>query len=148
VNTPIDFGGGVFSMKDGQTASADVVLTLYQGTNNTGTLLRQVTLTHTAFCTGFQNCGNFDYHPFVFSTTYAMTTGVNYFLALTSSAPDTQSDAYFIKNNGSFAASDTVPTTLTPSPFVGITSVPEPATMLLSGFGLVALGLIGRRTRR
>lgn len=148
VNTPIDFGGGVFSMKDGQTASADVVLTLYEGADNTGTILRQVTLSHTAFCTGFANCGSFDYHPFVFSTPYAMTTGTNYYLALTSSAPDTQSDAYFIKNNGRFAASDTVPTPLTPSPFVGVTAVPEPSTMLLSGIGLVALGVLGRRTRR
>jgi hypothetical protein len=150
VNTPTDLAGGSFTMKDGSSTSADIKLTLYQGTDATGTVLRQVTLDHTTFCTGVGNCGQFDWHPFVFSTSYQLQVGVSYFVALTSTAVDTQSTAYFIKDDGSFyAASDTVGTAANPNPFTGgAAPVPEPSTMLLSGIGLVALGICSRKLRR
>src|SRR5579863_2821409 len=49
-NIDFSFGGGLFQMKDGQTASDDVLLSLYQGTDATGTLLGTLTLSNTAFC--------------------------------------------------------------------------------------------------
>lgn len=106
-NTPFDLGGGLFEMKDGPSTAADVVLSLYQGSNNAGTLLGQVILTNTAFCAQVANCQAFNTHSFLFTSPIALSAGTTYFAALTSVAPDTQSTAYFIKAQRSFMLTGT-----------------------------------------
>ncbi len=93
-------------MKDGTSTTANVVLSLYQGTSASGTLLGSLNLTHTAFCSApvsavpVANCGQFNDRKFQFSPTILLTAGTTYFVTLTSTAPDVQSEAYFIKSGG------------------------------------------------
>ncbi|HUS07219.1 MAG TPA: PEP-CTERM sorting domain-containing protein [Bryobacteraceae bacterium] len=145
-NVAFDFGGGLFTMKDGSGTSANVTLSFYQGVNASGTLLGTVPLTVTSFCAQVSNCGQFAFHQFFFATPIPMAAGTTYFAALTSPALDTQSTAYFIKNNTYFI-SDQAGTAIQPSP-VSFTAVPEPASLALVGFGSLLLwGVRSRRSR-
>ena len=138
-NVDFSFAGGLFTMKAGGSQVDTITLSLYNGTDATGTLLGSVTLTSTAFCAQAA-CGQFNTHQFLFTTPIALTTGSNYFATLTSAAPNTQSQAYFIKSDNSFV-SDINGTPITPSPINGTLSAPtpEPTTMLLCGLALAGI---------
>jgi len=148
--TPISLAGGIFDLKDGSSTTADITFSLYRGTDATGTLLGQVTLSITTFCAQVSKCGTFDYHDFFFTTPIALTTGVNYFATLTSQAsPNQQSAAYFIKQQ-SFFGSDQSATPIVPNPLgPPLTGTPEPGSITLTISGLAAgWGLVRRRRRR
>jgi hypothetical protein len=145
-NVDFGFGGGVFNMKAGSSAIDNVSLSLYQGTDATGSLLGTVTLTNTAFCAQVGSCSSYDVHDFFYSSPIALSNGTTYFAALTSVAPNSQSQAYFIKS-GAFFMGDQSGTAAVPHPIGGVAPVPEPVTLALMGFGLTCLGLV-RRYRR
>jgi uncharacterized repeat protein (TIGR01451 family) len=84
------FGGGNFTMKAGSSASATVTLKLYQGSSTGGTVLASVTQAASAVT------GQFTPLAFAFSSVQTLTTG-RYYVTLTSTAPDVQSQAFFIK---------------------------------------------------
>jgi len=138
-NVDFSFAGGLFTMKAGGSVANPVTLSLYSGSDATGTLLASVTFTSTNFCLQAA-CGQFNTHQFLFTTPIALTAGSTYFATLTSSAPNTQSQAYFIKSDNSFV-SDLNGTAITPSPIGGTTSsaTPEPTTMLLCGLALAGI---------
>jgi len=137
-NVDFLFDGGLFTMKAGGSVAADINLSIYLGPDNTGTQLASITLTSTQFCTQAA-CGQFNTHQFLFTTPVALTTGTTYFAELTSSAVNTQSQAYFIKSDTSFI-SDLNGTAITPSPIdQAITATPEPATIMLGGLVLVGI---------
>jgi len=144
-NVDFSFAGGLFTMKAGGSAVDDLTLSIYLGSDTTGTLLSSVTLTSTQFCAQAA-CGQFATHQFLFSAPVALTTGTTYFAALSSNAPNTQSQAYFIKSDNSFV-SDINGTPITPSPIdQGSTAAtPEPATIMLGGLALVGI-LFRKRT--
>ena len=149
------FGGGLFNMKDGSNTSANLQLSLFQGSDASGVLLDSVSLTHTTFCGQVSSCNQFDLHQFFVDTPLLLTTGTTYFAQLTSLAPNTQNTAYFIKSTTYFIANQTgVP--VEPSPIAGAgaaggpgapAATPEPSTFLLIGAGLGACALIQRRKR-
>ena len=144
-NTTFDLAGGLFTMKVGGSAVDDTVFKLFQGTDATGTLIDSVTLTNAQFLTfGGANC--FCFREYFFPTLHTLTAGTTYFVSLTSVAPDVQSQAYFIKSDN-FFASDINGVAVVPSPITPVPT-PEPSTLLLSGLGLLALGLVGRKARR
>jgi hypothetical protein len=150
-NILFDMGGGIFEMKAGNSAAADVTLRLYQGADASGTLLATTVLTNTTFCAQVSNCGQFNPHQFFFAAPIALQVGTTYALILTSPAIDTQSTAYFIKDNNRFI-SDINGTAITPSPvtFGGPSTTettPEPSAWILMLSGL-ALCLAYGRTRR
>jgi len=142
----LTLGGGRFIMKAGDVTE-DIVFALFEGTDASGLLLADVTLTATAFCDQSPgNCNNFLLHEFFFAAPVALNTGTTYFARLTSIAPDTQSAAYFIKND-KFTTTDQNGTPIVPTP-LDITpaeAVPEPATLLLTGAGLAIAGLLRRK---
>jgi len=147
-NVDFDFGGGLFYMKAGSSSTADVVFSLYQGTDATGTLQASVTLTNTQLCAQ-ASCGQFNVHQFFEVVPRpALVTGTTYFAALTSNAVDTQNEAYFIKTGGFFMG-DANGVPADPQPVGGgAATTPEPVTFGLIGFGLVCLALARRsRTR-
>src|SRR6267154_6384294 len=49
-NVNFDFAGGLFTMKAGGSIADDITLSLYAGSDNSGTLLGSVTLTPLQFC--------------------------------------------------------------------------------------------------
>ncbi len=147
-------GGGDFTMKDGSSTKADIALSLYQGTSSAGTLLDSLTLTTAAFCTLHAgNCGSFNSTPFHFATSYTLTTGLDYYLALTSLSSNVQSQAYFIKDPGKVTISDANGIALpgqtigpSPTPVPTPTSVPEPVSLALCATLLAGLMMhMGRK---
>jgi hypothetical protein len=136
-------GGGNFTMKAGNNATADVILSVYLGTDATGTLLGAIDETEGGFCSVHGgNCQSFA------STAFNMTpinieSGNDYYIALASSALDQQTTAYFIKGLGATVA-DNSGNVLAQSLTL---SVPEPSSLLLIG-GLIALGLVRLPTSR
>lgn len=147
-------GGGRFTMKDGSATSATVALTLYEGGDATGTLLQQQSFTTAGFCAQHGgNCQNFTETAFDFATAYTFTTGRSYYLALTSTSVDAQSQAYFIKGLDSvtiasggtvlagqtFASGSAVTTPTTP------VVVPEPGSLAV--LGVAVLGAMRARRR-
>jgi len=149
VDPTLSLGGGRFVMKAGQSTVDDIIFSLFEGTDATGTLVDSVTLTATAFCDQTPgNCSQFLLHQFFFTTPVALTTGTTYFATLTSVSPDTQSEAYFIKNDN-FTTTDGAGTPIVPTP-LDITpseqTAPEPATLLLTGTALAAVGLLRRKS--
>ena len=67
VITPnIDFGfnGGLFTMKDGSSSSADQTLSVYKGSDATGVLLRAVTLKQSVFCAQAATAASFRHTSF------------------------------------------------------------------------------------
>ena len=139
-NVNFDLGGGLFTMKDGSSTSDTISLKVYLGSDATGTLLTTLTLTHTTFCSQTGNCGQFAMHQFLFPTAVSLTSGTTYFATLTSSAPDVQSQAYFIKNDTYFISDiNGTPISIQPvvfdaAPQVGASATPEPGTAwLLAG---------------
>jgi hypothetical protein len=135
-------GGGLFVMKAGSSASATTSLTLYQGADTSGPVLATVTLSNSQFCGQTSNCGSFAFHQYFFTTPITLLSGSTYFAALTSSAPNPQSQAYFIKSDN-FFASDVNGAPLNPPPLDPPVPEPEPSTFLLTTIGLVALAAVG-----
>jgi hypothetical protein len=146
----VDFflGGGLFTMKAGNNASASVTLSLYEGNDATGPLLGSVALTNATFCSQAANCGSFAQHAFAFTNPMLLDSDQNYFAKLTSNAPDVQSKAYFIKST-SFFMSDVNGNAINPQPIgeLAATETPEPATMglFVLGFSLIAIPPVRRK---
>jgi hypothetical protein len=139
------FGGGLFTMKAGQNAAADVVFSIYQGNDASGTLLDSATLTSAQFCTQ-ATCNQYDFHQFFLNSPISLSSGTSYFANLTSQAVDTQTEAFFIKS-GDYFISDENGSPLNPSPIQSAPApTPEPSSLALicSGLGLV---LFGRRRK-
>lgn len=144
-----DFGGGLFSMKSGVSTSATVLLSLYEGADASGPLLASVDLSLAIFCAQVSNCGQYEFHQFFFSAPASLAVGTTYFAALTSSASDVQSLAYFIKNDSYFIA-DEVGAKINPQPvtFGSPSTIPDPAlvpeprplTLMGIGLGLILWG--------
>jgi len=140
-------GGGEFEMKTGRNTAASISLMVYGGSDASGPPLSAVSLTAAGFC-GLHggNCQSYATVPFHFATgaEYAFHPNSRYFIALTSTAPDTQSLAYFIKgapNNAITDAGGAVPDGLV---FDGSSGIGEPMGLLLLGVALAALGLARR----
>src|SRR5262245_53057680 len=83
--------GGLFTIKRGSQTTDTIQFTLYQGVDNTGTLLRQVTLQPGDVTQSFSEI------VFAWAPPITLMTGISYHAAVTSVAPDVQSQAYFIK---------------------------------------------------
>jgi len=147
-NVDFSFAGGLFIMKAGNSASASVTLSLYQGNNDAGPLLGSVALTNAAFCSQAANCGSFAQHAFLFTNPILLDSDLNYLAKLTSTAPDVQSKAYFIKSK-TFFMSDVNGNAINPQPIgeLAATETPEPATMGLFAFGfsLIAIPHVRRK---
>ena len=142
-NISFDFGGGLFVMKDGSKTSAQLALSLFQGSDATGPLLGSAGLTHTEFCAEVTNCGQFKYHQFFLDTPIPLVSGMTYFAALTSAAADVQNQAYFIKSDT--FVSDQNGTAIDPQPIGSNASAPEPDSIVLMGLGLLICGIAFRR---
>src|SRR5438093_1541745 len=124
VSGPLSLGGGNFTMKEGSSATADVTLTLYQGSSTSGTVLATVTRAASSFT------GQFNPVDFSFSSVQSLATG-NYYVTLTSTAPNTQSQAFFIKGaNGAIISLDG--TTAISSSIATVTATPTSANLSLS----------------
>lgn len=148
-NVNFDFGGGVFTMKDGTTTTDNIILSIYKGTNNLGILLDVHSVTNTAFCGQVTNCGSYAYHQMFFNAPVTLVAGTTYFVNLTSPAADVQSKAYFIKND-SFFISDQAGNAINPQPagFGPDFIVPEPQSQVLILIGLALIGAYQLRASR
>jgi hypothetical protein len=145
---PWQFGGGFFTMKEGSRTVAPIVFRLYEGRNASSVdLIAQVTLSNAQFCAQAP-CQQYNVRDFHLVSPVQLTAGTTYFASLTSTAPDRQAEAYFIKASSSFKIVDANGGIITPPPIVnpsGNTDSPEPAT------GLLVVGaaiLLYRRHRR
>ena len=139
-------GGGIFTMKDGSSSTDTVTLSLYQGVDDTGTLLAQIALTNSVFCGQVGNCGSFNSHDFFFTSAIALSSGVTYFAELTTPAANAQNVAYFIRDSTYFI-SDSSGLAVNPRPVTfgaPAPSVLEPRTVLLFPLGFAALFFVSR----
>ena len=149
VTTPggnVEILGGIFTMKAGSNASADITFSLYAGSLNltqiaTATALVSKTLTYAQFAAQTPNAGQFEFHAFDVATPsspYTLTGGQTYTAVLSSTANDVQSQAFFIKDSGLMYLRD--PNNLT-APGIDPATVPEPsaAWLLLVGLGAWAI---------
>ncbi len=148
-NAPFDLGGGNFTLKEGPTTSANIVLTLYQGIDAAGAQVAQLNLTNAQFDALFappitdpaENTQSFTLVPLHFAAPFTLSVNSQYHLALTSVAPDTQSQAYFIKGYDSF----TIQTPNGDTPPDVTVQVPEPSSMMVLAAALTGLGVMRRR---
>lgn len=150
----VNFGGANLTMKDGSSTTSSLVLSLYAGSDTTATPLDTRTFTQSDFnalhglpnSTTPTSSTSYDATILAFTSPYALTAG-SYTIQLTSSSPDVQSEAYFIKGsdastiltaNGSappagsisLGGSSTAPTSPPPS---GGSSTPPPTSPPPSG---------------
>ena len=134
-------GGGNFAMKKGNNTTADAVLTLYEGPNTSGTVLGSKTLTVAAFT------GQFNPVPFNFGSVQTLTSG-RYYVTLTSTAPDVQGQAYFVKGvqnviistDGTTSISDLI-ATISSSPGAANLSLTKTATATVATSGTITYTL-------
>jgi uncharacterized repeat protein (TIGR01451 family) len=132
------FGGGNFTMKAGSTATADVTLTIYQGGSTSGTVLGTITRTASAFT------GQFTPVPFSFPSNMTLSVGT-YYVVLTSTAPDTQSQAFFIKGVTNSIISVDGTTAISPT-IASPSSTPDVANLTLSKSGPASVAAGGTVT--
>lgn len=123
------FWGAKLSMKRGSSTSADISLNFYRGTNASGTFLGGVTLTSSSF-----SQSGFPVVDFQLATKINIESSTTYYVELVSTAPDSQSQAYFIKglktgkiydlaniaNNGNASGSGETWATTTASPITDV----------------------------
>ena len=149
VTTPggdLDILGGIFTMKAGSNATANISFALYMGSLTltqvaTATALVSKTLTYSQFAAQVANAGQFEFHAFDVGTPSSPLTlvgGQTYTAVLSSTAADVQSQAYFIKDSGLMYLRD--PNNLG-GPAIDPAAVPEPsaAWLLLVGLGAWAI---------
>lgn len=158
------FGGGTFEMKTGSSTSAEITLSIRQGTNSAGAEVGSITYTRAQF--GAVHGGNsqsFAPVAFLFATPLALQAGAQYFVALTSNAGTNGAQQYFIKGQtstlrfedegggampmGLITSGDGVdpayvaPTTPTaPGGALPPTGVPAPGGLGLFGFAMLWMG--------
>lgn len=142
-------GSLAFSIYNGALSQSDI----FSGTNNP---FASISLSNAQFDAQVSNGQNFGVHTFNFASAVTLLAGNTYTAALTSTVPDVQSQAYFIKGgtqvclvDSSTGDTNTSSLTLTGGTgavtnFVG---VPEPSTYALAGLGgVVLLVALLRRT--
>ena len=137
LSSTVLFGGGNFTMKKGSSATDTVTLTLYQGSNTSGTVLGSVTKAASAFT------GQFNPVSFPFASNVTLTPGT-YLAVLSSSSPDQQSQAFFIKGydnaiislDGTTAISSTI-ATVSVSPTSSNISLSKSATATVQTNGTI-----------
>ena len=99
-------------------------------------------------CSG--GCQSFNTTPFNFASPASLLANTSYFVALTSSAADQQSVAYFIKGQGAttIQTSGAAPVILeaTIGSSVAPVGVPEPLSLTLLGSGLLGLVMARKHT--
>ena len=148
--TPWQFGGGFFTMKEGSKTTAPIVFRLYQGpTATTMGLIAEVTLSNAQFCAQAP-CQQYNVRDFHLVSPMQLTVGMTYFASLTSTAPDRQSEAYFIKASTGFQIVDANGGLITPAPIISPSAngdAPEPATGLLISAAALALYTQRKRAR-
>lgn len=140
-NTPFDLGGGNFELKRGPATDKDIVLSLYQGTDATGPLLAQATVSFTVVGQG----PGYVPYDFLFTSAVPLLSGTSYFATLTSDAGTPGNQQYFVKDGGAVIVDDNGDP-VSPDP-IGGTVTPEPSTFALLGMALVGAGAY-RRIRR
>ncbi len=123
------FGGGVLTMKDGPSTTAEVTLAVWEGGNR----LAYVTLDNTPFSHSYASV-----HSDLPAAVWLLARR-SYSIRLTSIAPDRQNSAYFIKAT-SYGFFDANGNPLSPDPFNPPVGTPEaPAWSLVAG-GAAFLG--------
>lgn len=147
-----EFGGGTFVMKRGPNSAADVLLSIYEGSNS-GTPVGSIDLGPSAFTQSFGNV------QFLFSTPLVLDANSQYYVDLTSTAADTANFQYFIKGSNStltFVDGNNNPI---PSEYVtsvtdtsgnttqGVPSVPEPVSLCIFASMLGGLSVARSLTR-
>jgi hypothetical protein len=108
--SPWTLGGGRFVMKRGTATTGDISLVVRTGSSS-GTEIARVTLSRASFT------GSFTEVAFDFSSPLALQAGTSYYIAIESSAPDVQSEAYFIKGVRETTIEDLTRTPLSPSAY-------------------------------
>lgn len=164
VNNNVDVAGGKFVMKDGSQTSGPLTFSIYTGglsdvqiQSGSYNPFASITLSNAQFDAQVSNGQTFSVHTFNFASVVTLLAGQTYTAALTSTVPDVQSKAYFIKGgtqvwlvDSSTGAINTNSLTLTGGTGAvtnAPAAVPEPSTYALFGFGgLVLLMALRRRT--
>ena len=100
--SPVLFGGAYLTMKIGKSTTADIVLAI-RANGPGGAVLATKTLSPSAFSTSFTGT-LFEMSDGSANTAYSLSANSTYYVSLSSSAPDVQSQAYFIKGGNCLAA--------------------------------------------
>lgn len=138
-------GGGNFTMKDGSQTAADLVLSVYKGADTSSPLVA-VDSTTSQFCGAHGgNCSSFAPTVLDFATPYHIELGQAYYIALTSTAANAQTEAYFIKGFQSTTIADAQGGFLTTQILRPAANVPEPAPLAILGACFVLLGVLRKR---
>lgn len=161
INSDVSVMGGKFVMKDGSQTTGSLTFSIYTGalsqadiTSGTNNPFASITLSNADFDAQVNNGQTFSVHTFNFSNVVTLTAGNTYTAALTSTVPDVQSQAYFIKGGTQVwlvdcttGATNTTSLTLTggTGAVTNLVGVPEPSTYALLGLGGLALVVAWRR---